>query len=323
MASINISDKQAALRDKLKVLMEKKNLKPAEIARITGRSGGTISDLLNNKKSCSDKLLNVIHDTLKDYMGEDELVATRQRNLIWEIVKTGKTMSDMRLIVGNTHIGKSVTLRKFAEENECCWYIKIDRKELTWNNFLFRLATEMGVKLDKKRKRFSSSFLLDRIIEVIEEKADSNPQVIIDESEVAKNSFFKEFKNLRTSTEGLLSIVIAGITEVMNKIGKISGLECREYAVSSGKVSYKWYPTKENSNHYTTFASRVAVFRIDNISTEDIDSFCHEKGIINPKVIKMAAERWWNYAEADRACKRAERMGINLSQITPERFELL
>lgn len=111
--------------------MQKKNLKAAEIARITGRSEGTISDLLNNK-SFSDKLLNTISDQLKDYMGEEEYVPTRQYNRIWNILTTWKQMSDMRLIAGNTGVGKSIVSRKFAEENECCWwYVKIDRKEMT------------------------------------------------------------------------------------------------------------------------------------------------------------------------------------------------
>lgn len=322
MAKITISEKQTSLKDKLVVLMDKKNLKSSEIARITGRSEGTISELLRDKKSFSDKLLNVIYDTLKDYMGDDDLVSTRQMNKIWNIAQAGKTMSDMRLIVGNTGVGKSTVLRKFAEENECCYYIKIDRKELTWNRFLFRLATEMGIKLDKNRKRFSTSFLLDQIIAMVEEKADSNPQVIIDESEVAKNSFYKEFKNLRTATEGLLSIVIAGISDVVNKIGKIAGLECRAYQSANGVVQ-RWYPTKENSNQYTTFARRISVFRIDNISTEDIANFCQEKGITNKEVIKLASERWWNYEEPDKAFKRADRMGINLSTITIAEFEVL
>ena len=319
---IEISPKQSGLRDKLLILMDKKNLKPAEIARITGRSEGTISELLRDKKSFSDKLLNVIYDSLKDYLGDETLVATRQFNKMWNIATAGKKMSDMRLVVGNTGVGKSIVFKKFAEENECCWYIKIDRKEMTWNRFLQEMATEMGIRLDKKRKRFSSSFLLDHIIAMVEAKADSNPMLIVDESEVAKNSFFKEFKNLRTATEGLLCITIVGITEVMSRIGKMAGLECRTYESANG-VSYRWYPTKENSNQYTTFARRISVFRIDNISTDDISAFCAEKGITNKKVVAMASTRWWNYDEADRAIKRAERMGIVLSEISCEEFEVL
>lgn len=322
MGQIKIKPKQAELREKLTVLMEKKKLIPAEIARITGRSEGTISDLLNSKKSFSDKLINLTFDCLRDYMGDNKLVPTRQYNKIWSILQTGKKASDMRLIVGNTGVGKSTVLRKFAEENECCWYIKIDRKEMTWNRFLFRLATEMGVTLDKKRKRFSTSFLLDQIILIVEEKADLNPQVIIDESEVAKNSLYKEFKNLRTATEGLLSIVIAGITDVVSKIGKIAGLECKTYQAANG-YSYRWYPTKENSNQYTTFARRISIFRIDNISTDDIAAFCAHRGITNKAVIKLASERWWNYEEPDKAFKRAERMGIILSEMTVQEFEIL
>lgn len=317
-----ISEKQMNLRDKLASLMEKKKLKPSVIARITGRSEGTISDLLRGKKSFSIKLITVIYESIKDYIGEDELIETRQFSKMMNIARTGKQASDMRLVVGNSGVGKSVVFKKFAEENESCWYIKIDRKEMTWNRFLFTFAKEMGVKLDKKRKRFSSSFLLDRIIETVEEKAETNPMLIVDESEVARNHFFKEFKNLRTATEGLLNITIVGITEVMHRIGKIAGLECRAYQTENG-YTYRWYPVKENSNQYTTFARRISVFRIDNISIDDITHFCVEKGIENKKVIDLACARWWNYDEADRAVKRAERMGIDLSSITPEEFEIL
>ena len=319
---IEISPKQTTLRDKLVVLMDKKALKPAEIARITGRSEGTISELLRNKKSFSDKLLNVIYDSLKDYLGDETLVSTRQFNKMWNIATACKKMSDMRLIAGNTGIGKSIVFKKFAEENECCWYIKIDRKEMTWNRFLMQVATEMGVRLDRKRLRFSTSYLMDKIITLVEEKADSNPMLIIDESEVAKNSFFKDLKNFRTATEGLLSIAIVGISEVITRIGKMAGLEYKAYETSTG-YSYKWYPTRENSNIYSTFARRISVFRIDNISTDDISAFCTQKGISNNKVLTLAGSRWWNYEEADKAIKRAERMGIDLGQITAEEFEIL
>jgi plasmid maintenance system antidote protein VapI len=325
MKKIEITPRQEELRDKLVALMDRKKLKSSEIARITGRSEGTISELLNSKKVFTDKLLIVIYDSLKDYLGEETLVQTRQFTKMWNVAQSGKKASDMRLVVGNSGIGKSVVFKKFAEQNESCWYIRIDRKELTWNRFLFEVATEMGIRLDRKRKRFPTSYLLDKIIALVEEKADSNPMLIIDESEVARNFFFKEFKNLRTATEGLLNITIVGITDVMTRIGRIAGLECRAYETPSGSANYawRWYPVRENSNQYTTFARRIAVFRIDNISADDIARFCAEKGITNRKVIDLAAARWWNYDEADRAIRRAERMGINLAEITPQEFEIL
>lgn len=322
MKKMEITAQQAMLRDKIVALMTKKNQKPAEIARITGRSEGTISELLNDKKAFTAKLLNVIYDSLKDYFGDDNLVFTRQYNTMWNIAKAGKAASDMRLVFGNSGIGKSVVFRKFAEENESCWYVKIDRTSLTWNQFLRAVATEMGIRLDRKRKRFSTSMLTDAIIRFVEEKADTNPMLIIDETEVARSLFFKEFKNLQTATEGLLSVVLVGITQVVDRIGKLAGLECRAYE-SSSSVAYRWYPVRDNSNIYTTFARRISVFRINNISASDIAHFCAEKGITDKKVIELAAARWWHYGEADRAVKRAERMGITLSTMTAEEFELL
>jgi hypothetical protein len=44
---------------------------------LQARSEGTISDLLSNKKSFSDKLLTVVQESLRDYLGETDLVQTR------------------------------------------------------------------------------------------------------------------------------------------------------------------------------------------------------------------------------------------------------
>lgn len=330
MKKIEITEKQTALKEKVVMLMQKKNLTAADLARMTGRSQGTISELLSGKKAYSDNLLNVLADNLKDYIGNETLVATRQYSKMWNIASSGKLAGDMRLVVGNTGIGKSVVFKKFAEENECCFYLKIDRKEMTWNRFLFEVVTEMGIALElknkdkSKRKRFSSSMLLDKIVLFVEQKADLNPMLIVDESEVARNSFFKEFKNLRTATEGLLNITIVGITEVMARLGKMAGLESREYEVpGSGSFNYRWYPSKTDSNQYTTFARRISVFRIDNISHVDISRFCEDKGICDKKVIEMACQRWWSYDDADRAIKRAERMGIDLRKMGVSVFQLL
>jgi hypothetical protein len=322
---IEISQRQTELREKIVALMEKKRLRPAELARITGRSEGTISELINGKKQFTDKLLLLIYDSLKDYLGEETLVPTRQYTRMWNIAQSGKKASDMRLVVGNTGVGKSVVFRKFAEENESCWYIKIDRKEITWNRFLFAVATEMGVRLDRKRKRFGTSFLLDRIVALVEEKADSNPMLIVDEAEVSRNFLFKELKNLRTATEGLLNITVVSIPDVVNRIGRLAGLECRRYETPAGSGNYvrRWYPTREESNQFTTFARRISIFHIDSISTEDMARFCTEKGIANRRVIDLACARWWNYDEADRAIRRAVRMGIDLAKMTPQEFELL
>jgi hypothetical protein len=319
--TVNIGEKQAVLRKKLLDLMSKKNMKAAEVSRITGRSEGTVSDILNNKKSFSNELLNAFYESFRDYMGDRDLVVTRQYNKIWNVAKSGKQQSDMRLVVGNTGIGKSIVLKKFAEENECCYYIKIDNKDITWNQFLLKISSEMGVRHDKL-KRKTSSYLLGRIQLFIESNADRKPQIIIDESEHAPTRLFKDLKGLYTKTEGLLSIVVVGITGMMDRIGRIAGLEVRTYQVGDG-YSYRWYPKKENSNVYTTFARRISVFRIDNISTDDIAAFCLEKQITNKKVIELASSRWWNYDEADRAIKRALRMGLNLATLAPNEFELL
>jgi hypothetical protein len=86
---------------------------------------------------------------------------------------------------------------------------------------------------------------------------------------------------------------------------------------------YSWKPNREDNNIYTTFARRLKVFRIENISPEDITEFCHTKGIGDETIIKLAIDRWWNYEEADRAIKRAISFNFDLTSITIDEFNLL
>jgi hypothetical protein len=309
---IIISDRQASLRDKVLMLKEKKNLTGAELSRITGRSEGTISDLLGNKKSFSDKLIAVVYESLRDYLGDNDLVATRQYAMMWNIAKTGKQASDMRLVTGNTGVGKSVVFKKFAEETPCCVYYKIYDRGLSWNNLLNEVCRGFAIKMPIDRKRYRRAELLGAIISYVEQNADQNPMLIVDESEVMRNAFFKEFKNLQTATDGLLSIVIVGISEVTTRVAKIAGLDPQT-----------WLPIHDDSNQYTTFARRIKSFRIPNISTCDIRDFCIAKGIENNKVIEEASKTWWNYGAAQTAIDRAERMGISLKEITIDEFRVL
>ena len=303
-----ISSLQNQLKEKLLSIKSNKGLKNNEIATICGRSESVISEILNEKRQFDDKLIYSMISRLSDHLQEGDLVTTlRQYSKMFNIAQTCKKTSDMRLVVGNTGIGKSVVFKKFASENQDVYYFKVDRR-YSWNQFLFELTRIMGIEIVKCR----ANALLDNIIRKVEQTSGNNPLLIIDESEVLGNPIFKQIKNLHTATEGLLGIIIVGITDVKTRIAKISWLD-----------PYTWRPNREDSNMYTTFARRLKVFRIDNITPGDIEEFCRTKGILNDDVIRIASERWWNYAEADRAIKRASGFGFNLEKITVDEFNLL
>lgn len=305
---ITISKEQNELKNKLVILRDKKKFNNREISAMTGCSEGTISELFSGKRSFSNKLINLINTRLGDYMNNGELVeSVNQYTTMWRIAETGKEAGDMRLVVGNTGIGKSSVFRKFAEENKSCYYFKVDRKH-TWNKFLLEINRVMGIESDKK----TTSFLMDNIIRKVECEMDQCPTLIIDESEVLSNQIFKEMKNLFTATEDKLSIIICGITEVKARIARLAGLD-----------PVTWIPVKSDSNQYTTFARRLKVFRIKNISREDIAKFCEHKGITNKQVIELASAKWWNYGEANRAVNLALRMNINLGKMTVDEFNIL
>ncbi len=303
-----ITDAQLQFKEKLVTLKSNKGLKNNEIANITGRSESVISEILADKRQFNEKLIFSMHSKLSDYFQEDGLVTSlRQYVKMYNLAESCKKSSDMRLVVGNTGIGKTVVFKKFTADHPDVYYFKADRTH-SWNSFLQEINRVMGIEV----VRYRTNHLFSNIINKVETTSGNNPLLIIDEAEILRNSIFKEIKNLHTATEGLLGIIIVGITSVKTRIAKMAWLD-----------PYSWKPNREDNNIYTTFARRLKVFRIENIAPEDIAEFCHTKGITNEAVIKIAVNRWWNYEEADRAIRRAAGFNFDLSRITIEEFNLL
>jgi hypothetical protein len=303
-----INDLQLQFKQKLVALKTNKGLKNNEIANVTGRSESVISEILADRRQFNEKLIFSMQGKLSDYFQENGLVTSlRQYIKMNNIAESCKKSSDMRLVVGNTGIGKSVVFKKFAADNPDVYYFKADRS-YSWNTFLLEINRVMGIEVVKHR----SGNLFSNIIDKVEATSGNSPLLIIDEAEVLRNPIFKEIKNLHTATEGLLGIIIVGITSVKMRIAKLAWLD-----------PYSWKPNREDNNIYTTFARRLKVFRIENISPEDITEFCHTKGIGDETIIKLAIDRWWNYEEADRAIKRAISFNFDLTSITIDEFNLL
>jgi type II secretory pathway predicted ATPase ExeA len=297
-------------------LKEQKGLSNKDVSVITQRSEGTISDLMNSGKSFSDKLIFSVKAKIADYIGHDanELVTSlTQYRLIDNIASACKRKSDMRLVVGNTGIGKSVVCKEFSSRNENSYYFKADRK-YTRNKLFLELNRVMMCPITNK----SSNALLDNIIRKVEETTEGNPILFIDEAEVLPNARFKDLKDLFTATEGLLGIMIVGITDTARKLAKLSGL-----TVDFKGSIINFYPLKTDSNDYTTMVRRINGFRISNISPEDIVEYCRSKGIKNEDVLKEASKKWWNYGLAETKINRALRIGFNLPEMTLEQFNRL
>jgi dephospho-CoA kinase len=64
---------------------------------------------------------------------------------MWNIAKIGKQESDIRLVVGNSGIGKTIVFKKFAEEISVVATTKYSTEHLTWNNFLYEICRGFGV----------------------------------------------------------------------------------------------------------------------------------------------------------------------------------
>lgn len=313
-----IGQLQQNFRDRLVALQKGKKLKNNEIATICGRSESTISELLNNRRAFADSLIHSMLGKLSDYLQESSLVTTlRQYQVMMSIAERCKQMSDMRLVVGNTGIGKTVVFRKFAADNQAVYYFKVDR-QYSWNKFLLSVCRVMGIEPEGR----SSNALLDAVIRKVEQTCDARPMLIIDEAEILTRAVWKQLKNLYTATEGLLGICLVGITSVKNMLARLAGLEAVRYNTSQQQTAYMEYfrPLREENNIYTTFVRRLKLFHIDTTSRHDIAEFCRVKGINNPDVVDIACTRWWNYEMADTAIRALKESGVDLNTITPEEF---
>ncbi|MBY0244791.1 MAG: ATP-binding protein [Sphingobacteriaceae bacterium] len=313
----NISKQQQELSTQINNMMRNKGINQAVVSRIARCSTGTVSDLLGGKKQFSNRLLNIIGERIKVYAstdGDKELIKElRQFKIINSVTAECHKQAVFGLLVGNTGLGKSIALQYYTKKNKNTYYIKIDRK-LTWNQLLNLIAMEFGLMTAKGKKRevkrYQTNKLMDMITSFIESQ-EQIPCLIIDESEGLSLAVLKNFKNLYTATQDLLSIVICGITDVRNKIAKIAGLD------------HEWLPKEDESNVYTTFARRLKRFTIPNISMDDMQVFCGKFGIVDAKIIALATKMWWNYDEAAFRIRLAQSMGINLSTLTTEEFELI
>lgn len=319
--TVEISRLQSQFRSKLLALQQSKKLRNNEIAAITGRSESTISELLNNKRSFADALIYSMQNKLNDYMQESELVTTlRQYTVMMGIAERCKQASDMRLVVGNTGIGKTVVFRKFAAENQAVYYFKVDR-QYTWHKFLMAICRVMAIEVEGRR---SSNNLLDAIVRKVEQTCGDKPMLNIDEAEILTRAVWRQLKNLYTATEGLLAICIVGITGIKSTLARMAGLEVVRYNTSRQQTAYMEYfrPIRDENNIFTTLVRRLKLFHIATPTPDDIEEFCRTKGITNPDVIAIACARWWNYEVADTTIRALTAAGINLAQLTPEEFSL-
>jgi len=315
---VEVSELQEQFRQKLMQLKASKKLKNNEIASITGRSESVVSEIIGRKRAFADTLIYSMMNKLNDYLQESSLVTSlRQYTVMMGIAERCKQASDMRLVVGNTGIGKTVVFRKFAAENKAVYYLKVDRP-YTWHKFLLEVTRVMGINPEKT----GSNALLDAIVRKVEQTSADKPMLVVDEAEILTRAVWKQLKNLYTATEGLMAICIVGITSIKHTLARMAGLEVVRYNTSTQQTAYIEYfkPLRDDNNIFTTFARRLKLFHISTPTAADIEEFCRTKGIANRQVIELACQRWWNYEMADTAVRAMVASGIDLSRLTVEEF---
>lgn len=311
-----ITKRQMTLVENLQALITKKNLSQSTLANIIQCSKGTMSDLLGSKREFSDAFLARCEQRVVVYgdnKEEDLVTEVRQFKQPYNIIQKCHKEASFALIVGNSGIGKTIVGKYYAKHNPSAYYIKVDRK-LSYNALLSLIALELGLLENKGKskeiRRYSSAKLLDMIVYFVETQA-TIPCIIIDEAEVLSISTLQQLKNLYTATEGLLSIIISGITSVKKSIAQKAG------------YNEEWFPIREN-NRYTTFARRLKPFVLPQINLDDMRIFCKHYGITNEEIVRMAFAKWGDYGIAYEKILLAQKdYKIDLNKITKEQFNQL
>lgn len=297
---------QAEVKEKLQVVARNKRLKNADLAKMLGKSESTISEILNDKRPFSSRLLNEISGSLNDFFIHKEGVIPelRQYRYISNVVRSCKKERDFRLLTGDTAVGKSLALREFYRNNQAVWYYKIDRP-MSWRVFLRKLCGALGISIADKNQYD----LYDAIEQFFKERQSLNPVLIIDEMERFPLAMWLRFKDLFTTHEGMIGLLLCSIPEHKNRLARKAGLDPES-----------WYPVRDHSNTYTTMARRLQVFNVPRIAADDVMTFFRARGVKDSEVLLEASGRVWNYDQADKLLEKAIRIGFRLETLSLQEF---
>ena len=291
-----MNELQIDVRQRLDYTAETKKLNNTELSRLIGRSRSVVSEIRNKRRQFSDVILNQVKQRLSAYIPSTEgILKTSQQRTLQKVCEGALSDLDVRMILGDTGIGKTMVLKDFSAKNEQAYYLKIGQS-MTQTMFLKNVALSLGCKVEHYRR----DHLFERISERLDEKG--SMLLLIDECEVLSMSTLKVIKHLHNAFEGSLGIVMAGVPSLKLRLMRQSGIDANGQLIKP-------------SNEYTTLFRRCKFFHIKGILIKDVELFAAKHGVAKKQVITYLFKRCWNYDYLEKLLLKAITMGVDFDNV--------
>lgn len=210
----------------LKDYMAEKHLSQDEISNITNVNIGFINAIYNDKL--------IFQDTqIKDsyfkriaiaigYRYESEywtFQQTDQFDSIYTELLDAKVNGNVKLIIGDTGIGKTYSLNRFKTDFPQNTYVVTVSILSNLNHILQDLGAALGVNLTVKRGAHNMNKIVNKLRQLKE--AGRQPIVIIDESENLGLYALKAMKGFYDGIKSHCPIVLIGTTQLLTRLEKL------------------------------------------------------------------------------------------------------
>ena len=301
----------STLQDKLvadmRQMIAQKNLTQAQMAAQIGLSGGTMSELLHEKRAFSTALLTKVRKAM-GIPSAPIFESTRQYQKMLHLAEFTRQQALFALVCGNTGTGKTATARHIYATSKRTFYIKVE-DDLSWRELLYKI----GLTLSLDYLPYRTDALREQLQHKVEQLSAHKPLLIIDEAEELSTAVARKLKRLHTLTEGQLGVLIVAHPELRRRLAKASGLH-PEGQPRAGRPE----------TQYATLWRRLTHFDLPPVSEEDIGKLCQDELHIKDRaVIALAQEHWTNYGYMARDLLVAEAAGLAWETMTIDEFNFL
>lgn len=204
---------------------EKKRLGSyAKVATKADVSGATITQMVKGNWTLitGEMWLKVGH-ALGYSSASWQIAETINYRKVANICTDAKAHSLFMIIADKAGIGKSASLKTFAQEhsNESVFYIC--SREWAKRDFLLELCTTLGIDTGKSYTKVDQLGM--KVVNFFKKRSTQKPLLIIDEADKLKESSLRWFIHLFNECEDEMSLIIAGTPHLEQKI--IRGVRLR------------------------------------------------------------------------------------------------
>ncbi len=209
-------ERRIPFKERVRAFLELTGMSQNELARMTIYTAATVSQVLNGKYlGDNSAVINAADSAMATEMAryENGVVAvpfvdtsiSKQINYALNILSIDKRMG---LIIGNTGVGKSIALKKYAKDNPSCILIEADDTYKV-NTLLRNLAIKLKIGYEKVKV----DILMEKIIA---ELADSGRMIILDEAERAHLKVLSILRRIYDMAN--IPVVIVGLPKLLTRI---------------------------------------------------------------------------------------------------------